>query len=137
MTHVTFVAEFNVVHRLWNPELSEQENADSYGECANPTGHGHLYHVEITVGADVSQKRPVAIERGSIERIKQDVLAPKLKNADINTTFDRDQFISTGENVARAIWGLVARELDEGVELVKVKLIETPKNSFEYMGDNE
>ena len=137
MTHVTFVSEYNAVHRLWNPELSERENVATYRECANAAGHGHLYHIEVTVGADASQDRPVVIDRASIERIQREVLAPRFANADINTTFGIAGFISTGENVVRVIWDLVARELDEGVKLVRVKLVETAKNSFEYLGDSE
>ena len=41
--------EFAAAHKLWNEKFSEKQNIDVFGKCANPTGHGHNYIVEITV----------------------------------------------------------------------------------------
>ena len=40
--------EFAATHTLWNEKLSEEENFDAFGKCANPAGHGHNYIVEVT-----------------------------------------------------------------------------------------
>ena len=136
MVYLTFRAAFNAMHVLWSPKLNDSENLDVYGECANPAGHGHRYRIEITVASPVSAARPTVVTRGAIERTIQNVLQPVLANADLNTAFGRDEFISTGENVTRAIWDLVEPTLDDA-GLVAVRVIETPKNSFTYFGSGE
>ncbi|MCZ6765340.1 MAG: 6-carboxytetrahydropterin synthase [bacterium] len=136
MVYLTFRAAFNAVHVLWSPKLNDSENLETYGECANPAGHGHRYRIEITVASAVNAARPTVITRGAIERTIQDVLRPVLANADLNTTFGHDEFISTGENVTRAVWDLVEPALTDA-RLVAVRVIETSKNSFTYFGPGE
>jgi len=41
--------EFAAMHRLWNDEFSDKRNFALFGKCANPTGHGHNYVIEVTV----------------------------------------------------------------------------------------
>lgn len=125
--HLTFRSEFNAIHRLWNPKLSDEENQDVFGECANPSGHGHTYGVEVTVRGDVTPARPYVTERGEIERVIREVLAPALGNANLDVAFNRPAFISTGESVAGAIWSLLEKSIPG---LVAVRVVETPKNSF-------
>lgn len=136
MVYLTFRAAFNAVHVLRSPKLNDSENLEAYGECANPAGHGHRYRIEITVASAVNAARPTVITRGAIERTIQDVLDPVLANADLNTAFGRDEFISTGENVTRAVWDLVEPTFTD-VRLVAVRVIETSKNSFTYFGPGE
>lgn len=135
MMYLTFNAAFNAVHKLWNPKFDAARNIELFAECANR--HGHLYEVEVTVGAEVAGRRPVVMDRAEIHRIIDDVLAPKLEDADMNTAFVQDHFMSTGENIVREIWKLVQPELPGGVALAAVRLVSTPNNSFVYFGDDE
>jgi len=137
MVYLTFTEKFNAVHRLWNPELDERENAREFGECANPRGHGHTYRVEITVAAPVTAQDPVVIERRRLSDLVRSVLVPKLRNGDLDTAFGIPGFVSTGENVTQAIWDLVLNELPDGVSLAAVKVAETPKNSFVCLGSGK
>ncbi len=41
--------EFAAMHKLWNDEFSDERNFEVFGKCANPTGHGHNYVVEVAV----------------------------------------------------------------------------------------
>ena len=41
MHYVTRRESFNAGHRLFNPEFSDERNAEVFGKCANPGGHGH------------------------------------------------------------------------------------------------
>ena len=74
MVYLTFASSFNAVHRLWNRDLSEEENRAIYAECANPAGHGHQYGLEVTVAAPVGGRRPVVIARGAVQRLVDEVL---------------------------------------------------------------
>jgi 6-pyruvoyltetrahydropterin/6-carboxytetrahydropterin synthase len=135
MVYLTFAAEFNAIHKLWNSILDDAENIKMFGECANEAGHGHLYRFEITVAAEVASDKPVVLERMAIRNMIESVLAPKLRHGNMDTAFGIDNFVSTGENVAMAVWRLVGPQIPKDVSLVSVKVIETPKNSFVYFGE--
>jgi 6-pyruvoyltetrahydropterin/6-carboxytetrahydropterin synthase len=133
MMYFTFVSEFNAAHTLWNADLRDEENLSVYGVCANPAGHGHLYRLEVTVAAEVSSERPRVIDKRSIRHIIDDILAPRMRYENLNTTFS-EVSVSSGENVTRAIWDLIEPELPVGVHLTRVSVLETQKNSFAYEG---
>jgi 6-pyruvoyltetrahydropterin/6-carboxytetrahydropterin synthase len=135
MTYLTFSAEFNAVHRLWNPDLDEATNIELFAECA--VCHGHLYRIEVTVKAPVLASHPVVIERADIRRIIDDVLTPKLQDCDMNTVFGRENFISTGENIIPEVRDLLVPTLPAGVELAAVTIVSTQKNSFSLPGESE
>ena len=104
--------------------------------CANRAGHGHRYRVETTLGAAVDRDRPTVAGRRAIRRLIDDVLAAKLDHADMNTAFGADAFISTGENVTREIWKTLEPHVPDDATLVCVRVVETPKNSFAYYGED-
>jgi 6-pyruvoyltetrahydropterin/6-carboxytetrahydropterin synthase len=134
LVDLTIATEFNAAHMLLNPALTREENTRTFGECANPAGHGHLFRVEITLSAPVSPERPYVATRGWVRRIIDDVLSPRFKDGFLNTAFGHGVFVPTGENLAKAVWGLVEAELDAGVSLTGVRIVETRKNSFRYLG---
>ena len=85
-------------------------------------------------GARVSAERPYVIRRESVRRIFDDLLAPRIDRTNLNTAFGPDGFLPTGENLVRAIWTIVEGSLDEDVALIRVRVVETRKNSFSYTG---
>jgi len=44
---------FSASHRLHTDAMPEDWNRAIYGKCNNPYGHGHNYHVEVTVSGAV------------------------------------------------------------------------------------
>ena len=135
--HLTVAGEYDAAHTLWQPSFSREENYRAFGECANPAGHGHRFRVELTFGAPVSAERPFVIRRDAVRRIFDDLLAPRIDRTNLNETFDPDGFLPTGENLVRAIWRNVEGSLDEEVSLIRVRVVETRKNSFSYTGGKE
>ncbi len=134
LTHLTAAREYDAAHKLWHPAFTREENYRAFGECANPAGHGHRFRLELTLGAPVSAERPYEIRRESVRRIFDDVLAPRIDRANLNDAFGAGGFLPTGENLVREIWKIVEGSLDEDVSLVRVKVVETRKNSFSYTG---
>jgi len=47
--YLTISTHFSAAHLLAHPDLSYEENSEIYGKCARPNGHGHNYHMEVTV----------------------------------------------------------------------------------------
>ncbi len=52
MLFVTRAYEFAASHRLHSPQLSDADNQALFGKCNRPSGHGHNYEVEITLGGE-------------------------------------------------------------------------------------
>lgn len=99
--------EFAAMHKLWNPLLSDTQNLALFGKCANPSGHGHNYVMEVTVKIPSGQSLDVVgVERVVDEQFLQ-VVDHKNLNADV-PYFVRVN--PTMENIVRFAWqGLVGR----------------------------
>ncbi|NIM20620.1 MAG: hypothetical protein GTO51_10390 [Candidatus Latescibacteria bacterium] len=136
MTHLTFVSEFNSYHRMRSEALDDAENTRIFGKCANPSGHGHRYRIEVTLAAKVTEKRPYVLPRTEISRLVEEILAPKLRHRNVDEVFGPG-FVSSGENLAKAIWNLIETELTTEVSLISVKVVETRKNAFVYREESK
>ena len=94
--------EFAAMHKLWNSSFSEPENLQIFGKCANPTGHGHNYLVEVTVATDAETPD---VEVGAFEHTVDTELMQlvdhKNLNLDVPAFHDR---IPTVENLALFAW---------------------------------
>jgi len=101
--------EFAAMHKLWNDEFSADENFAVFGKCANPTGHGHNYLVEVTVkrGADDPDFRI-----GRFEQVVDTELIEFVDHKNLN--IDVPEFgarIPTVENLAAFAWERLVGQL--------------------------
>ncbi len=136
MIYLTRRERFNSAHRLFCPELTDQENYEIYGKCSNPNWHGHNYELFVTVKGEVDAKLGYAANLSSISKIIKEQVIEKVdhKNLNLEVDFLKDMVTST-ENLAISIW----RELEDhikilGVDLHCVKVVETENNYVEYYG---
>ncbi len=98
--------EFAATHTLWNDAFGEQWNRDVFGKCANPTGHGHNYLVEVTVKA-ATDGPPLKI--GEFERIVDTHLMELIDHKNLNLDIPEFQGrIATVENLAVFAWERLA-----------------------------
>lgn len=126
---------FAAAHRLFNPELSDDENLKMFGKCSNPNWHGHNYTLEVTVAGEVSKATGFVIDIKKLKEIMHENVISKVdhKNLNIDTEFMKD-LIPTSENITIAIWNQLADKILGG-RLFSVKLYETENNYFEYKGE--
>ncbi len=123
--------EFAAMHKLWNDDFSEEQNFEVFGKCANPTGHGHNYVVEVTI------KMPAAgndFRIGDFEKTVDDELIKLVDHRNLNA--DVDQFsgtIPTIENIAIFAWNKLVRQFGEAT-LHCVTVWETDKTYCSYYG---
>jgi 6-pyruvoyltetrahydropterin/6-carboxytetrahydropterin synthase len=119
---------FCAAHRLHTDHLTSEENRAAFGKCNNPNGHGHNYVVLVTVrngaGGDA-----VSLER--LDRIVEETIVERFDHQDLNQDSEFATVTTTGENLVKLIWNLLAPKLPSGV-LEKVGVIETRVNYFEY-----
>jgi len=126
---------FAAAHRLFKPELSDEENFKMFGKCSNPNWHGHNYTLEVTVFGDVNVDTGFVLDIKKLKEILHKYVISKVdhKNLNIDTEFMKD-IIPTSENITIAIWGQLEDKLPGG-KLYSVKLYETENNYFEYKGE--
>jgi 6-pyruvoyltetrahydropterin/6-carboxytetrahydropterin synthase len=119
--------EFSAAHVLARAEWIEARNRSVYGKCANPSGHGHNYRIELTLeGAPSAGEGIDAIVRARV----LDDLDGRFLNQEVRG-FAR--VVPTAENIARHIWDTL-RDAVAPARLERVRLVETSNNSVEYFG---
>ena len=126
--------QFSAAHRLYNPELSDEENGRLYGKCANPGGHGHNYALEVTVERDTDPRTGMVVNFAALEQTIRAEVLEHFDHANLNTDVEPMRgLIPTAENIAVAIWGCLEPKVAPG-RLVEVKVSETGSNIAIYRG---
>jgi 6-pyruvoyltetrahydropterin/6-carboxytetrahydropterin synthase len=119
---------FHAAHRLHAAALSDSENAKLYGKCNNPTGHGHRYLTETTVGGEYDARSGTLYDFVTFRKAIEESLEPwRDRHLDLETEDFRD-VPSTGENIVRALWPKIDNRI--GQQLVRLRLWETANNRF-------
>jgi 6-pyruvoyltetrahydropterin/6-carboxytetrahydropterin synthase len=125
---------FAASHRLHSPVLSPQENQRIYGKCNNPYGHGHNYVAEVTLTGPLDPATGMIAHLGDLDLfVAREVLEPfdhRNLNEDVPVFRDR---VPTTENLCIEIFERLSKF--PGARLVRIRLEETARNSFEYAGE--
>ncbi len=130
---VTRRVHFNAAHRLHSPQLSDEENARTFGPCSNPNYHGHNYELEISVGGKVDPVTGFVADLGEVKRIAEQLVVAVLDHKNLNLDVPAFADLNpTAENIVVVIWQMLDGRLPG--RLVKLVLWETPRNSVEYQG---
>jgi 6-pyruvoyltetrahydropterin/6-carboxytetrahydropterin synthase len=125
---------FAASHRLHSPDLDEAENQRVYGKCNNPYGHGHNYVVEVTVTGPIDPATGMIAHLGELDSfVQRNVIEPfdhTYLNKDLAVFRER---VPTTENLCMEIFSRL--KAFPSARLVRIRLEETGRNSFEYRGD--
>lgn len=134
VVYVTKVYDFSAAHRLHAEGLSEIENAQIFGKCNRAGGHGHNYIVEITVKGAVDEETGFAYCLDRLDKLVDERVIQPMDHRNLNTDVPQFAHLNpTSENLAVVIWGALHPEV--GAALHKVRVEETPRNAFEYLGE--
>ena len=134
MIYITRKVEFCASHRLFNPTYSDEKNAEVFGLCNNPNGHGHNYVLEVTVRGDVHPETGMVLELKTLKKLVTDEIIDKVdhKNLNVDVPF-LEGVIPTAENLAIHFWEVLKPKLQEA-KLHELKLYESPRNFVIYRG---
>lgn len=128
--------EFAAAHRLNVPDLSPEKNAEIFGKCNNPSGHGHNYQVEVCVRVSLSGEHLSVHE---LDSIVYSQIIERFDHKHLNT--DTAEFAEeTGlnpsvENIARVCYDILKPAIEAGSgnpSLEHVTTWETPKTCCTY-----
>ncbi|MFL2592217.1 MAG: 6-carboxytetrahydropterin synthase [Cryomorphaceae bacterium] len=127
-------AHFNAAHKLYNQNLSNEENFEIFGKCSYENFHGHNYELIVKILGDINPKTGMVMDLSDLKKIikteVEDLLDHKNLNLDIPHFKDT---IPTTENLAIFIWNKLNSAIKLDCEL-SIVLYETPRNYVEYSG---
>ena len=127
---------FCAAHRLHTDQLSAEENWATFGKCNNPNGHGHNYVVFVSVKGDIDPVTHQVLDGSRLDAVVERIVVQRFDHQDLNLDPEFATQTTTGENLVLLIWDLLVDKLPAG-RLVKVGVIETRDNYFEYSGSVE
>src|SRR5256884_5834550 len=77
---------FSAAHRLHVPSFSDTQNAELFGKCNNPRGHGHRYVAEATIGGKYDERSGTLANIEELRNAMGQALAPwRDKHLDLET----------------------------------------------------
>jgi 6-pyruvoyltetrahydropterin/6-carboxytetrahydropterin synthase len=131
--YLTISTHFSAAHRLALPTLSYEDNVEIYGKCARPHGHGHNYHLEVTVKGDIDPRTGMLADLEDLQRAIDEHVVEPFDHTFLNKDIPYfAEVVPTAENIAVHIRDLLRDPIRAtGASLHKVKLIESPNNSAE------
>lgn len=141
MFRVTRRYQFAASHRLYSPQLSEEENQRVYGKCAYPYGHGHNYRVEVSALGPADRVSGRAADPAVLDRLVAAQILDPFDHRNLNLEIELfGQVVPTAENIGIEIcrrlkqhWRIAFS--GDWPKLEKVRIEETPRNIFEIRAD--
>jgi 6-pyruvoyltetrahydropterin/6-carboxytetrahydropterin synthase len=123
---------FNSAHRLFKPELSDEENIKLFGKCAYPNYHGHNYELHVTLTGDIDPYTGFVYDIADLKKIiNEEVIEPfDHKNLNIDTT-EFSALNPTVENICVVIYQKLRPRIDSKFDL-KIRVYETIRNYSEF-----
>ncbi len=135
MIFLTRKAEFSSAHFYRNTAWSDAKNAEVFGKCANPNGHGHNYTLEVTVAGKVDPVTGFVVDLKLLKDILEREVVSVYDHRHLNHEVPEfARTIPTTENIAVAIW----RRLDGKIPnatLYRVRVYEMADLFADYYGE--
>lgn len=131
--YLTISTHFSAAHRLALPHLTLEQNSEIYGKCARVNGHGHNYHLEVTIKGEIDPRTGMIADLVALQKAVDDYVVEPFDHTFLNKDIAYfEKVVPTAENIAIHIRDLLQEPIREiGASLHKVKLIESPNNSCE------
>ena len=130
---LTIKTHFSAAHRLAKPELNLEDNTEIYGKCARVNGHGHNYHLEVSVVGEIDARTGMLVDLVALQTAVDKLVVEPMDHTFLNKDIPYfAKIVPTAENIALYIAKTLSEPIKAlGAELDRVKLIESPNNSCE------
>ena len=135
MIYVSRTLDFAAAHRLHNPALTDDENAQLFGKCNNPRGHGHNYVIEVTVKGEPDAATGAVCDMYAFEKAIKEHCVDKLDHKYLNEDVpELAGLITSTENLCSVVWSMLKDHIPGTATLHRIRLWETERSCFEYAG---
>jgi len=135
VTRLTRRYTFSASHRLHTAAMTDEENAELYGKCNNPFGHGHNYVLEVSVRGPVDAESGRVVSIGELDAYVEREVICRLDHKDMNHDVpDFAGLVPTSENLSVVVEKRLRRKWSDsfGTALLDaVRVQETKRNLFE------
>jgi 6-pyruvoyltetrahydropterin/6-carboxytetrahydropterin synthase len=135
MILLTRKAEFSSAHYYWNNGWTEAENLHAFGKCANRSGHGHNYTLEVTVAGEVDPVSGFVVDLKELKDILEREVVSVYDHRHLN--LEVPEFatrVPTTENIAIAIWERLDGKIPHA-KLHRVRVYEMADLFADYYGE--
>jgi 6-pyruvoyltetrahydropterin/6-carboxytetrahydropterin synthase len=123
---------FNAAHRLHNPALDAQTNADLFGKCNYPNYHGHNYELIVKIVGTIDPITGYVYDMKLLSDLIQQEIVERFDHKNLNLdTVEFKNLNPTAENIAVIIYNILRPKIDSSKDLF-ITLYETPRNFVEY-----
>ena len=131
--YLTVGTHFSAAHRLALPHLSLEENTEIYGKCARVNGHGHNYHMDVTVKGQIDPRTGMIVDLVALQNVIAEAVVEPLDHTFLNKDIAHfESVVPTAENIAVYAARLLKTPIANlGATLERIKLTESPNNSCE------
>jgi 6-pyruvoyltetrahydropterin/6-carboxytetrahydropterin synthase len=123
---------FNSAHRLFKPELTDEENIKLFGKCAYPNYHGHNYELHVTLTGEIDLYTGFVYDIADLKKIINEEVIEPFDHRNLN--LDTAEFAAlnpTVENICVVIYQKLRPRIDSNYDL-KIRVYETIRNYSEY-----
>src|SRR5512145_238709 len=103
---------FAAGHHYWVSAWSREDNERVFGRLT--VSHGHNYTLDVTVRGPIDPRTGMVIDLGELKRIVQATVIERFDHADLNADELFRERVPTTENIALAVWELLAPALGPG-----------------------
>jgi 6-pyruvoyltetrahydropterin/6-carboxytetrahydropterin synthase len=139
MIYVSRKEHFNAAHKLYNPNWTEEKNAEVFGPCANANWHGHNFELITTVKGMPDSETGFVVDLKQLSNLIREKVIDELdhKNLNVDVDFMLGKMASC-EILVMEIWKILQPEvarISKNGRLFSLKLYETPRNFVEYFGE--
>ena len=134
MIELTRRYRFCAAHILCHASFTPEENRRVFGKCANPSGHGHNYGLEVTVAGPVEERTGELMSRQQLDALVERRVLRRFGYRMLNDDeLFRDR-VPTAEHLAGAIFARLEGPIAKAgsARLRRVRVLETRKSAFVY-----
>ena len=122
---------FSAGHRYHVAQWSADDNARAFGRLTVP--HGHNYTLDVTVRGPLDPRTGMVIDLRELKEMVRATVIERFDHADLNADVLFRDRIPTTENIALAVWDLLAPKLGPD-RLARVRVWEDPTLFVDYDG---
>jgi 6-pyruvoyltetrahydropterin/6-carboxytetrahydropterin synthase len=122
---------FAAGHRYRVAQWSDAENERVFGRLTVP--HGHNYTLDVTVRGPIDGTTGMVMDLAELKRIVGETVIDRFDHADLNADALFRERVPTTENIAIAVWELLAPKLGPD-RLAQVRVWEDDRLWVDYRG---